>query len=376
MPQGKIISEIASGTCYMVGNKDGNSAIDDDDDDNKKNVVNLIIPAIGKSYSLGTVETSNTLIAIPPIKINQGGNDNNDNIVKMKGSVLGRPTCSFLELKSYTIQKHHVYNFIKQNKKPIKLSLIAYTFQCSELEISNILDTIPRAYCDDANDNNNTWSIMEEDVENEIKLFIIECVIEHDWQDNDNVTIEVDKVVAIVKDKLESHQDEENINSSMIRHCILSMASSFPSKNAIETMSFDNNKIFIAVSRSILYKHKIMPISTFLKQLERELPHGIPISEEQHQLFKTLHAVVGITLSTDNYDDKIIEYYPYDTLSLDPKVRVKQLFSKKSKWLYNDIAPYLEQLCNGDNNASSVLAQHTKIEKGNEEDDDAYYIAK
>merc|ERR1711862_803041 len=126
-------------------------------------------------------------------------------------------------------------------------------------------------------------------------------------------------------------------------------------------------------------------ISTFLKILERELPHGIPIpklqqgeeddDDDYYNLHTILHSNAGI-VST-----KTIEYFPQDLLSYDPKKRLNQLFQKCSKWKHCDLLPYVYPLVDDNDGATSsvnvILDDCTRIVKSDDNDDDiVMYVSK
>jgi len=383
-----LLSSITNGSSYMVGST-GNDRIyiDDEDFEKQKNVVNLILPNIGKSYALSRVETSNTLIAIPPPSASTSTSttaEEEGDTIRMKGEVLGRPTCSFLELRPFAINRQHVFDLLCKQDSLTTLSSLAHDLQCSEIEIKHVLHKIPRAYCCDTAAACQKWSIMEEEVDIEINSYIIECIIEHDWQDqlDDNgaaKAITLLRAVELVTGKLQLQKNIlplDCLKTSIIRHCILSMTTADTDDgdtdgNGSTIITFDTRKILITVSKAILLKHhskfnNALSIQSFLKVLERELPYGIQIPKEQDKhytnLHTVLHAIVGIV------NEKTIDYYPQDLLSLDPKKRFRQLFTKSTTWNHTDLVPYLYALGDEDEDSIKVLlSDYTRIDNGADE---------
>ena len=68
-----------------------------------------------------------------------------------------------------------------------------------------------------------------------------------------------------------------------------------------------------------------MIISSFLKQLERELPHGIAMPNQQ-ELAQKLHAVVSI-ITTTLKNETFIDYFPHLHYRLFPRNDSKNYFT-------------------------------------------------
>ena len=107
----------------------------------------------------------------------------------------------------------------------------------------------------------------------------------------------------------------------------------------------------------VLKTHKNLSFDSFLEKWRDSLPQGIDTSFDDS-------VVKGIALiETGKAFTQVISLFPEASLSSTPSLRFKQLFSRKQRWKFEEISPYLDAIRAQNETAEQLLLKYAVIDR-------------
>ncbi|EMR09226.1 hypothetical protein PNEG_02562 [Pneumocystis murina B123] len=124
------------------------------------------------------------------------------------------------------------------------------------------------------------------------------------------------------------------------------------SKSKTEPYAIDGRSIAQWIGIHLLSRHKSAPISSekFIEKWKSTIPEPFAVHVEL-SLLEGQYLVI---------EPSTIQYFPEDTLPMDPAMRFRELFLIRPKWNLSDILPYIRGLATDETKVDALLRKFTR----------------
>ncbi|KAJ3322649.1 Sister chromatid cohesion protein DCC1 [Boothiomyces sp. JEL0866] len=218
----------------------------------------------------------------------------------------------------------------------VTLSDILQFCQASEFEVMEYLKSI------EAMELNGKWRILDIEYQSEVLELILLTILEHD--------LSMDSVpIKLIVDNLLEHEHVESVITHIMR--IHSRSESDG------TVKLDENKICRTFGHVVLKRgESVMLLKSFLLAWKNSVPELFEIN---------LDCLNGLFLLEKHGVEPTIRYFPKYILPSDPKLRFKELFKIRSKWVKEDVFYYIQDFAKTLKELDPIIMKYARVSKDN-----------
>uniref|UniRef100_H2ZPM6 Sister chromatid cohesion protein DCC1 n=1 Tax=Ciona savignyi TaxID=51511 RepID=H2ZPM6_CIOSA len=305
------------------------------------------------TYNIKRALTSNKMLLIPECtrekeqmpELFSSGKD--EEIVPLHRDVVGWSS-EYLELKRIHPQTTRLVDLLKQNyykgpqheqddgQKSYTLSELLEEVQASEVEVMTYLCKL-NACCVDGR-----WRLLDFGYLVDCMGELFQLIDSESWSCGSVPFIEATQKI---------NDSGELVPTFILKHLLGSYGSQIPTNDGIVCYAIDEAKVCRLFAEMLLRDVQKFNLSEFLDVWKYSVPAGMVTNEKY---------LLGLALVDKCSNPHTVKLFKVDQLPLDMDARFNALFDVKEKWTFEQIEPYIEDVCIKGQTVSAMLTKYAR----------------